>query len=221
MDKINNRLFLWISLLALLGGGMNAYAILKFSLTASHITGSVTKISTDLAYYNIPHLKIMLGLVSSFFIGAITSGVLIGEGRDFEFRKRYGDTFIFIGILLKVSEIYLRENLIFVFVLAFSLGLQNGLFIRYKGMVIRTTHMTGTVTDLGVVIGHFLRGDKDEGLKIKHYTVNIISFISGGLFVGLGLKYLGENVLNYMSIGYILTGSAYFLLRNQYYKIKK
>ncbi|MGL5356172.1 MAG: YoaK family protein [Cetobacterium sp.] len=221
MEKINNKLFLWISLLALLGGGMNAYAIIEFSLTASHITGSITRISTDLAYYNIPDLKIMLGLVGSFFIGAIISGITIGSGRDFEFRKRYGDTFIFIGIVLKVVHLYLSHKMIFVFVLAFCLGLQNGLFIRYKGMVIRTTHMTGTVTDLGVVIGHYLRGDREIIWKMKYYSVNIISFITGGLLTGLGLKYLGKDVLDYLCSAYILIGIYYFLLRDKYYKIKK
>ncbi|MGL4653145.1 YoaK family protein [Cetobacterium sp.] len=221
MEIINKKLFLWISLLALLGGGMNAFAILQFSLTASHITGSVTRISTDLAYSNIPQLKIMLGLVSSFFSGAIVSGIMIGSGRDFEFRKRYGDTFIFIGILLKVIDIYFYNKMIFVFILAFSLGLQNGLFIRYKGMVIRTTHMTGTVTDLGVVIGHYLRGNREIVWKMKYYAINILSFITGGLLVGLGLKYCGRNVLNYMSLAYILSGIYYFLLRDRYYKTKR
>lgn len=221
MERIDKKLFLWISLLALLGGGMNAFAILQFSLTVSHITGSVTRISTDLAYLNIPHLKIMIGLVVSFFSGAIVSGIMIGSGRDFELRKRYGDTFIFIGILLKIIDIYLYDKIVFVFILAFSLGLQNGLFIRYKGMVIRTTHMTGTVTDLGVVIGHYLRGSREIVWKMKYYAINILSFITGGLLVGLGLKYFGRNVLNYMSLAYILSGIYYFLLRDRYYKTKR
>lgn len=221
MEQINKKLFLWISLLAFLGGGMNAFAILQFSLTASHITGTVTRISTDLAYYNISHLKIMIGLVVAFFVGAIVSGIIIGSGRDFELKKRYGDTLIFIGVLLKILDIYLYTEVLCVFILAFSLGLQNGLFIRYKGLVIRTTHVTGTVTDLGVVIGHYLRGSREIGWKMKYYTMNILSFIIGGLLVGLGLKYLGRTVLNYMSLAYILSGAYYFLLRDRYYKIKR
>ncbi|MGL5001118.1 MAG: YoaK family protein [Cetobacterium sp.] len=221
MEKIENKLFLWISVLALLGGGMNAYAIIEFSLTASHITGSITRISTDIAYYNIPNLKIMLGLVGSFFVGAIISGITIGSGRDFEFTKRYGDTFIFIGIVLKIGQVYLNSKLIFVFILAFCLGLQNGLFIRYKGMVIRTTHMTGTVTDLGVVIGHCLRGNKENLWKLKYYSINIISFIIGAIIVSLGIKNLDRGILNYISASYVLTGIYYFLLREAYYKIKK
>ncbi|MGL5376684.1 MAG: YoaK family protein [Cetobacterium sp.] len=220
MEKINKKLFLWISLLALLGGGMNAYAILQFSLTASHITGSVTRISTDLVYNNLSHLKIVLGLVGSFLIGAVVSGIMTGTGRELEFRKRYGDTFIFIGVILKLAHLYLGDKLIFVFILACTLGLQNGLFIRYKGMVIRTTHMTGTVTDLGVVVGHYLRGEKDTGWKIKYYSINILSFITGGLLIGFGLKEVGRDVLNYMSVGYILSGVYYFLLRDNYYKTK-
>ncbi|WP_297407601.1 DUF1275 family protein, partial [uncultured Cetobacterium sp.] len=98
MERINDKLFWWISLLAFLGGGMNAFALLDYSLTVSHITGSITKISTDLIDGNTPHLIVMLGLVFSFFTGAICSGILIGGTREFELKKRYGDTFIIIGI---------------------------------------------------------------------------------------------------------------------------
>lgn len=221
MEQVDKKLFLWISLLALLGGGMNTFALLQFSLAASHITGNVTKISTDLVDFNIPHLKIMIGLVISFFTGAIVSGVIVGTGRDFELRKRYGDTFIFIGILLKILDIYLYTEVLFIFILTFALGLQNGLFIRYRGLVIRTTHMTGTVTDLGVVIGHYLRGNREGTWKMKYYAMNIFSFVAGGVLVGFGLKYLGRGILNYMSIAYILSGVYYFLLRDRYYKIRR
>ncbi|MBC2851968.1 DUF1275 domain-containing protein [Cetobacterium sp. 8H] len=221
MEKINDNLFLWISSLSLLGGGMNAFAILQFALTASHITGSITRISTDLIYNDMAHFEIMLGLVCSFFFGAIISGIIVGSGRDFELRKRYGDTFIFIGVLLKLIDHYIYGKLMFVYILAFALGVQNGLFIRYKGMVIRTTHMTGTVTDLGVVIGHYLKGNREITWKIKYYAMNILSFITGGLTVALGFKHLGREILDYMSIAYIVSGIYYFLLRYKYYKMKR
>ena len=85
----------------------------------------------------------------------------------------------------------------------------------------RTTHMTGTVTDLGVVIGHYLRGNREITWKIKYYAMNISSFIMGGILVGVGLKYLGRNTLNWMSVAYIFNSIYYFLLRDRYYKIEK
>ncbi|WP_297487951.1 YoaK family protein [uncultured Cetobacterium sp.] len=218
MERINDKLFWWISLLAFLGGGMNAFALLDYSLTVSHITGSITKISTDLIDGNTPHLIVMLGLVFSFFTGAICSGILIGGTREFELKKRYGDTFIIIGICLKILETYIYGEIYFIYSIAFLLGLQNGLFIRYRGMVIRTTHMTGTVTDLGVVIGHYIKGQKEIVWKMKYYTINILSFILGGFVIGFGFKILKRDIFDYLSIAYILSGAYYFFLRFKYYK---
>ena len=220
MEKINKKLFFWIGALALLGGGMNVFALLQFSIAVSHTTGNITRMSIDLSNNNFPHLFLMIKVVGSFLIGAVVSGIIIGSGRDFELKKRYGDTFIFIGILLKVLDLYLLNTNLFIYVLAVSLGLQNGLFIRYRGILIRTTHMTGTITDLGVIIGHYLRGNKEVGWKIKYYAMNIISFIFGGLCIGICIKYLGKNAINVLSGAYIVVGLYYFLLRDRYYRIK-
>lgn len=220
MERINDKLFWWISSLAFLGGGMNAFAILEFSLTASHITGSVTKISTDIIAGNTVHLMKMLALILSFFLGAMTSGLLIGGTREFQLKKRYGDTFIIIGIVLKMLESYVYGKLFFVYSIAFLLGLQNGLFIIYKGMVIRTTHVTGTVTDLGVAIGRYIKGQKEVVWKVKYYAINILSFVLGGFVIGFGFKVLGREIFNYVSTAYIVSGGFYFFLRFKYYKSK-
>lgn len=220
MEKINDKLFCWISLLAFLGDGMNAFAILDFSLTVSHITGSITKISTYILDGDLERLFILLEIVSSFLLGAVLSGIIIGGGREFELKKRYGDTFILIGVLLKIMEIYFYGEIIFICAIAMFLGLQNGLFIRYKGMVIRTTHMTGTITDLGVVIGHYLKGHREITWKMRYYIINILSFFLGGLIIGYGFKVLGRGVFSYLSLAYIGSGIYYFFLRFKYYKTR-
>lgn len=41
--------------------------------------------------------------------------------------------------------------------LAVACGMQNGMVTTWSGAVVRTTHFTGTITDTGLVIGHWLR----------------------------------------------------------------
>lgn len=221
MKKVDRKLFVWISFLAFLAGGLNSYTILKFSLTASHVTGNLTKVSMDIAKNDFQNFLTLGGLILSFFVGSVVAGMIIGIGRDFELRKRYGDTFIFIGIFLKFIEVFLYNNVLFIFFIAFALGLQNGLFIRYKGMVIRTTHMTGTVTDLGVVIGHYLQGNHETKWKIKHYFSNIFSFVLGGFITTLLYDSLGRYIFNFISLAYIFNGIYYFRLRHRYYRLTK
>lgn len=221
MEKINGNLFFWVSSLAFLGGAMNTFAILEFSITASHITGSLSRISAGIVSNNGLQFEVVFVLIISFFLGAVTSGMIIGSGRAFELKKRYGDTFIFIGISLLFLDYFIINKMYFVGILAYVLGVQNGLFISYKGMVTRTTHMTGTVTDLGVVIGNYLRGNREMSWKIKYYSITLTSFIVGGLMTGIGFKFLGRNILNLISILYIISGVYYFVLRHRYYKFKK
>jgi uncharacterized membrane protein YoaK (UPF0700 family) len=52
----------------------------------------------------------------------------------------------------------LGSTIYFVWACALSCGLQNGLTSKYSGNVVRTTHLTGTTTDLGIALGHVLRG---------------------------------------------------------------
>lgn len=221
MKKVDQKLFVWISSLAFLAGGLNAYTILKFSLTTSHVTGNITKLSMNIAKNDFHNFFSLAGLVFSFFIGSIVSGIIIGNGRDFELRKRYGDVFIFIGIFLKLIEVFLYNNVFFIFFIAFALGIQNGLFIRYKGIVIRTTHMTGTITDLGVVIGHYLRRSYETKWKIKHYFSNISSFLLGAFVTTLLYSSLGRHIFNFLSLAYIFNGLYYFRLRHRYYRLMK
>jgi uncharacterized membrane protein YoaK (UPF0700 family) len=45
--------------------------------------------------------------------------------------------------------------------LAMACGMQNAMTTRYSGAVVRTTHLTGMFTDMGLLIGHMLRSDRD------------------------------------------------------------
>ncbi len=56
------------------------------------------------------------------------------------------------------------------------IGVENGLFISYKGVVVRTSHITGSLTDMGVYIGHCI---KKEKLKIsgKYFSVYLLFYL--------------------------------------------
>lgn len=62
-------------------------------------------------------------------------------------------------------------------------GLQNALATTYSGAVVRTTHVTGIFTDLGIMLGSKIRGetfDKRQGLL---FLLIILGFICGGTLV--------------------------------------
>lgn len=46
------------------------------------------------------------------------------------------------------------------------MGLQNAMVSHYKGTIIRTTHLSGVLTDLGLALGYIARGLKVENRRI-------------------------------------------------------
>ena len=59
-------------------------------------------------------------------------------------------------------------------------GLQNALATTYSGAVVRTTHMTGIFTDIGIMVGAKLRGEAFDKRKLLLFLLIITGFISGG-----------------------------------------
>jgi len=62
-------------------------------------------------------------------------------------------------------------------------GLQNGMCTTFSGAVIRTTHVTGTVTDIGLIIGQaiFHKRTRKHLWKLKILIPLYISFCIGGI----------------------------------------
>jgi uncharacterized membrane protein YoaK (UPF0700 family) len=62
-------------------------------------------------------------------------------------------------------------------------GLQNGTTSSYFGLMIRTTHVTGTVTDIGVMVGHWLRHRHIERKKLI-FMIGLVAAFGTGVWLG-------------------------------------
>ena len=151
-------------------------------------------------------------IILAFFLGAVISGMIIGE-RAFYLRKRY--SYIIFAISVLIIFPYFLEPMESVVIFAFVMGLQNGMVATYRGVIVRMTHMTGNVTDLGVYVGNKIRGNK----KIDNIAglipfVALISFISGGI-LGVLLYNQIHNMIFFIVSGlYIILGISYLIFRN-------
>ncbi len=210
MDR--KLLLIWMCILTLLAGAINAISIFGYDgTTVSHLTGLVSKVAINITEGNFEGLWGVLRVILLFFIGAITSGYITGE-RAFFLKKRYGFIILMIGVLIIIP--YFLSIKYGVLLFAFVMGLQNGMVVSFKGVVVRMTHMSGNITDLGVYIGYKLKGNKNE----KYITgliplVAILSFTIGGI-LGVLLFGLIHNAIFFITSGvYIILGILYFILR--------
>ncbi len=85
----------------------------------------------------------------------------------------------------------------------------------YLGLILRTTHVTGIVTDLGVMIGRRLRGQHIDGWQTLTLSVILLGFAGGG-FAG---AYVGKfrPVLGLLATGMVVVsvGVAYWWHRHR------
>lgn len=96
------------------------------------------------------------------------------------------------------------------------IGVQNGLFISYKGVVVRTSHVSGSLTDAGVYLGHCLKGKKEDKWKVYFCIFTVLIFLLGSFF---GIEFyflLQDRVFIVAGVGYIIIACIYFSLRHRY-----
>lgn len=219
MKRFYNIYIFWIFMLTISGGFMNSVGILYLGEPVSHFSGNLSKIAIEYEFHNYDHTLKMFSLFTSFFLGCSLAGFLT-KGRAFNLQKRYGYVLIAMSIFLNIAYSHFLDNSFFPYLLPFLLGIQNGLFISYKGVIVRTTHISGNLTDAGVYFGRYLRGEKQDSWKMFFYLYNIFSFFLGGLWGAEMFLKRGVNSLFIVSMLYFGTGIFYFVLRELHQKTK-
>lgn len=187
---------LWITsgavLLSLIAGYVNAVGFLGIHHHGlSHVTGQVTLVSIRLAEGDATdaYKGVTVGLW--FFAGAVLSGVLIQRAELSRRGRRYGLAMVAEGILLSVATaLLLRGNDRGEYLAAMACGLQNAMATSYSGSVLRTTHMTGVVTDLGILIGHWVRREPLETKRLTLLAILLGGFLTGGVLGAEGFTRL-------------------------------
>ena len=86
-------------------------------------------------------------------------------------------------------------------------GLQNAMSSSYCGLMIRTTHVTGIATDIGVMIGHWLRHRQIEGWKLRFLVMIAFAFGSGCWLGHLADARFGPSCLALPAVAFIVAGT--------------
>ncbi|KCV71657.1 hypothetical protein, variant [Fonticula alba] len=176
--------------LTLLAGFINAVFVTSiYQRPVSHMTGPTTNIAIQMTASNVDLIHLWhYGLLVFFFIcGSMCSGLIIGSEREFRLDRSYGwalivqATALFLGAILPT----LGSAELPVFFGAFACGLQNALVTTFSSAIIRTTHITGIVSDIGVLIGqnlhyYFFNGPPQKGSwKLKLFIPLYLGFFGG------------------------------------------
>ena len=206
--QLHPWLFTGGCLLVANAGFVNTVAFLGFENKAvSYMTGNVANAGMQLGHGAPGAALEALLLVGLFVLGATFNGLVIGSS-NFSLDERYGlvlgvQTALLVGALLwmdRGGESVVTGE----YVVAAVCGMQNSMTTIYSGAVVRTTHLTGALTDLGSAIGHWLRGDRSGVWRIGFYSAAAASFVGGGALGVVGFARLGSDALWASALFYAL-----------------
>lgn len=196
-------------LLALVAGVLNSVGFVAVAFYTSHMTGVTALIADQLVLGDWYVVAIGVLSVTSFIAGAMTCAIVFNWGRRRGLRSRYANVLLIEGGLMLAFGLLAEEltfdgrELLFVPVLCFTMGLQNAVITKISGARIRTTHVTGMVTDIGIELGkltyHNRRPDTDPVRGDRHQIAlhgSLIGlFLVGGVIGAVGYLAIGFAVL--------------------------
>ncbi|MCX6956444.1 MAG: YoaK family protein [Verrucomicrobia bacterium] len=182
--------------LATTAGIINAVGFLgQHHQALSHLSGTVTTLGIGFGLTHYDVALHALAILVSFFLGCVVSGAIIRQS-SLRLGRRYGVALSLESAALFVSVYFLRRGSnMGDYLAALACGLQNAMVTTYSGSTLRTTHMTGMVTDLGIACGHLLRGTPVDWFRFRIYGVLLLGFFAGGLVGTLGYQYFGYDTL--------------------------
>ena len=197
------------ALLAFNAGAINAGGFLVVGMYTSHMTGFASMISDMLVLGSFTVAIGATGVLLAFVAGAACTAVLVNWARQNHLRSEYALPLLLeAGLLLVFGLLGATLNRqtpfavpLTVLVLAFTMGLQNALMSKISASQIRTTHMTGVITDMGIELGklfYWNQGARPPELqvranriKLRLYAMLLGAFMAGGVVGAAGFKYLG------------------------------
>jgi uncharacterized membrane protein YoaK (UPF0700 family) len=194
----------WI--LAFVAGIINVVGFLGFAHQGiTHLTGTTTLLGAAVTRGNYLAAANLAALIAAFVLGAAVSGWIIGDS-TLQLGKRYGVTLLLEAALLCAAVPLLAQHrLSGEWLTAAACGLQNAMATTYSGATIRSTHVSGMFTDLGIYIGQALHRTPFVPQRLQMSLVVITGFLAGGLAGTFFFDKLGYNALY---IPAAITGTA-------------
>ena len=195
-----------VLLLPAVAGAVNASAFREFGSFPANMTGNLSLLSARLSAAVWPAAGFSAGVLLLFVAGAALAAIFVDAGRA-RLRAIYA-----LGILLEAATLATlaaaapllgrgARGVVVILVLAGVMGFQNALSTRISRARVRTTHVTGVATDLGLALGSMARrgAPADEAARVRLgaeiNALTILSFGAGGLLGLLAYDRLGTGLL--------------------------
>lgn len=199
---------------AAIAGALNTAGFYAFGSYSSNMTGNVSALADHVGLGELSFAFQALAIVAAFVAGAVIATLLICAGRERHLRGIYAYSVLGEAAALATLGCLVpwmpaaSGGATLALGLSFLLGLQNATVTQITDAQVRTTHVTGMVTDIGIGLAHLLerRPVADRG-KLRLHLVTVFAFLAGGILgvllyhrLGTGLLFLAAGCLALLAL---------------------
>lgn len=193
--------------LAFVAGATNAGGFLAVGQYTSHMTGYLSAMADHLVLGQLSLVLAAAAALASFIAGAMTTAIVVNWGMQRQLKSAYSLPLLLEAALLLVfgllgASLGLHTALLVpltVLLLSFIMGLQNAVISKISHAEIRTTHVTGLVTDLGIELGKLVYLNRQRAgtpvrasrQRMRMQGLLIGLFFVGGVVGALGFQFAG------------------------------
>ena len=207
--------------LTFVAGAINAGGFLAIHQYTSHMTGIVSALADNVVLGASDLLIPGIGALASFTFGALCTAVIVNVSKARHLHSSYALPLLFeAGLLLCFGAIGSKVSASPSFVpgtmmlLCFIMGLQNAVITKVSRAEIRTTHLTGVITDIGIEMGRWVYGATAgrggavavDRARLQMLSTLAASFFAGGLFGGWSFQAVGYSAT--LPLAALLAASA-------------
>ncbi|WP_439488255.1 YoaK family protein [Algoriphagus sp.] len=222
------------SLTAFSAGMVNVISVIIFFAFTSNVTGHYAILAQEISLGNWYQALVVLGWIFLFFLGNFTSNFLVINFRD---RNAYlaHSLPIVIEILCLLAvgtyiQFYYKETLLetelMVSSMLFAMGIQNGLTATISNSAVKTTHLTGLTTDLGILASLFTKEQNRKNPELRRkwnlLLAIMFSYLLGGISAGYIYLTIAYNVFYIVCLFLLIViGYDFYRLKMAYLLTKK
>ncbi len=227
------------TLTAFTAGTINIASLLIFLSFTSNVTGHYAILAAEISQGNWTQVAVVGGWIFLFFFGGFVSNLsVINLNKKSKYFAHALPIILEIICLLAVGiygQFYyqktLEETEALVALMLFATGLQNGLTASISNFSVKTTHLTGTTTDLGILVSMFtqkkFRKNPELIARAKLLISIMAAYIFGAIFSGLTYYSLEFRVFYVISVCLLVVivydfykiNLRHFQTEYRYYKI--
>jgi len=200
-ERTSNIDLVLAGLLSSIAGALNAVGFLIAGSFTANMTGNISAFADNFADGAVVFSLSFFGLVIAFVCGASIAALAIQAGEKRKLRSIYALAvtaeaiiLLLLGLVLVLSFARLDETVL-VIILSLVMGLQNAVTTMITRARVRTTHVSGMATDIGIELAAMV-GDaqsRQEAMpKLKLHSLTLSGFAIGGVCGALLFQLVGN-----------------------------